>query len=66
VAVPFFIPEMAVSFGFKTFSPKNGITYRPPRNMALNRKIAENNFFRTFFAKIMEKVLEIKIKYLPL
>jgi len=34
--------------------------------MRLNRKNGENNFFRTFFAKIMEKVLEIKIKYLPL
>jgi hypothetical protein len=66
VAVVHIVPAKGVYFGFKTLSPENGTTYRPPRNMATNRKIAENNFFRTFFAKIMEKVLVIKNKYLPL
>ena len=55
VAVVHIAPAKGVYFGFKTLSPKNGTTYRPRRNMGLNRKIAENNFFELFLQKLWKK-----------
>ena len=60
------VPDLAVSGRFGTLSAKNGITYRPAGNMALKRKFARNNFFCTKNAKIMEKLLVIKNKCVPL